>query len=204
MADQKLSELPALGVAPAETDEVYLRDVSEVDEGQRKRLVMSFLRETMLAIQNLVSGTTLAETDLVLVSESNVSKKMTLPNFRNLIGNLLELKNYRETRTAPAISAGVLTLDLANGNSFDITLTENVTSLVTTGWPASGKTGFLTLFLTQDATGSRTFAWPAAIIWAGGTVPTVSSTANARDIFTLVSNDAGVTPYGMTGGQDFS
>lgn len=166
MADQKLSELPALGAAPADTDEVYLRDVSEVGTAQRKRL--------------------------------------SIANLRIAIGNLLELKNYRETRTAPTIFAGVLTLDIANGNSFEVTLTENVTSLVITGWPISGKTGFLTLFLTQDATGGRTFAWPAAIIWAGGTVPVVSSAANARDLFTLVSNDAGATPYGMTGGQAFS
>lgn len=39
------------------------------------------------------------------------------------------------------------------------------------------------LELTQDATGSRTVTWFSTIKWAGGTAPTLTTTANKTDIF---------------------
>lgn len=35
--------------------------------------------------------------------------------------------------------------------------------------------------VTQDATGSRTVTWPSTVIWAGGTAPTLTTTANRID-----------------------
>jgi len=115
-----------------------------------------------------------------------------------------EIKDYAETRTTPSSSSGTLTLNLENGNVFEVTLTENVTTLTLSNPPASGKAGSLTLILKQDATGGRTFAWPAAVKSAGGTDPTISSAANAVDIYTLLTTDAGTTWYVFTGGKAFS
>ena len=114
------------------------------------------------------------------------------------------IKDYAETRTTPSSSSGTLTLDLETGNVFEVTLTENVTTLTISNPPATGKAGSLTLILKQDATGSRTFAWPASVKSAGGTDPTISSAANAIDIYTLLTTDAGTTWYVFTGGQAFS
>jgi len=115
-----------------------------------------------------------------------------------------EIKDYAETLTTPSSSSGTLTLNLENGNVFEVTLTENVTTLTLSNPPASGKAGSLTLILKQDATGGRTFAWPAAVKSAGGTDPTISSAANAVDIYTLLTTDAGTTWYVFTGGKAFS
>lgn len=115
-----------------------------------------------------------------------------------------ELKDYVETRTAPTSSAGALTLDLANGNAFEVTLTENVSTLTLSNPPASGKAGSFMLVLKQDATGSRTFAFPAACKFAGGTAPTLSSAANAIDILTFVTTDGGATWYVMLAGAAFA
>lgn len=34
----------------------------------------------------------------------------------------------------------------------------------------------------QDATGSRTVTWPSTVIWAGGSAPTLTTTASRTDI----------------------
>lgn len=115
-----------------------------------------------------------------------------------------EIKDYSETRTTPSSSSGTLTLDLETGNVFEVTLTENVTTLTLSNPPASGKAGSLTLILKQDGTGGRTFAWPAAVKSAGGTDPTISSAANAIDIYTLLTTDGGTTWFVFTGGKAFS
>jgi hypothetical protein len=114
------------------------------------------------------------------------------------------LKDVGEVRTTPSSSSNVLTLDCENGNVFEVTLTENVTTLTLSNPPASGTAGAVTLILKQDGTGGHTFAWPVAVKWAGGIAPTISSGANDVDIYTLITTDAGTTWYGMIGGQDFS
>lgn len=115
-----------------------------------------------------------------------------------------EIKDYAETRTAPTISSGTLTLDCEQGNVFEVSLNANVTTLTLSNPPASGKAGSLTLILQQDATGGRTFAWPAAVKGPGGVKPTISSAANAIDIYTLMTTDAGTTWYVFTGGKAFA
>lgn len=114
------------------------------------------------------------------------------------------LKDVGHTRTAPTISAGTLTLDLTNGNVFEVTLNANVTTLTLSNPPASGTWGQFILIVKQDGTGSRTFAWPASTVWEGGTEPTVTATASARDIYVLGTPDAGTTWYGNTIGQAYS
>jgi hypothetical protein len=68
----------------------------------------------------------------------------------------------------------------------------------------------LTLILTQDGTGSRTGAFQVNsattnVKWAGGTAPTLTTTADRADIVCFVTFDGGATPtwYGFVAGQDF-
>jgi hypothetical protein len=124
----------------------------------------------------------------------------------NMQGALLsgpELRDYSETSPAPAISAGALTLDLATGSVFEVTLTENVTSLILANPPAAGRAGSATLIIKQDATGGRTLAWPGSVRWAGGTQPLVTQAANAVDLYAFITRDTAIW-YGFPGGQDFS
>jgi hypothetical protein len=44
----------------------------------------------------------------------------------------------------------------------------------------------------QDATGSRTVTWWTGILWPGGTVPTLTTTANKRDVFSFLRLSTGV------------
>jgi len=112
-----------------------------------------------------------------------------------------ELKNYSETLTT-ANTSTAYTIDLTNGNVFDLTLTGNCTFTFSSP-PVSGKAGSFTLILTQDGTGSRTVTWPAAVDWAGGTAPTLTTTATTGvDVITFVTVDGGTTWLGFLAGGD--
>lgn len=105
----------------------------------------------------------------------------------------------REDIATNATSGTSATVDLADGNVHDITLTDNCT-LSFTGSAASVGCAF-TLVLRQDGTGSRTVTWPSSVDWAGGTAPTLSTAASAVDVLTFVTIDNGTTWLGFVAGQ---
>jgi trimeric autotransporter adhesin len=115
-----------------------------------------------------------------------------------------ELRDYAETSPTTAVSAGVVTIDLAAGSVFEVLLAADVTSLILLDPPAAGLAGAATLILRQDAAGGRTVTWPASVMWAGGVPPAVTAAADAIDVCTLVTRDGGATWLGFPGGQDFS
>jgi len=112
-----------------------------------------------------------------------------------------EFKDYSES-TVSANTSTSYTIDLTNANVYDLTLTGNCT-FIFSGSPTSGKAGSFTLILTQDGTGSRTATWPASVDWAGGTAPTLTTTATTGvDVLTFVTTDGGTTWWGFLSGGD--
>ena len=78
-----------------------------------------------------------------------------------------------------ALTSGTtITPDMANGNNFSVTLAHNATFANPTNIVA-GQSG--SIFITQDGTGSRTGSWGSYWDWAGGTAPTLTTTAAAVD-----------------------
>jgi len=104
------------------------------------------------------------------------------------------LKDYGEAVVTDN-SGSSYTVDLEQGNVFDITLTDNC-SFTFANPPASGTAGSITLFLTQDATGGRTVTWPAAVEWVSGSAPTLKSGADELSIVTVITLDGGTTWHG--------
>ena len=64
-------------------------------------------------------------------------------------------------------SSGVIAVDLANGNTGSITVSENITDIDFTNVPTNG-TSLFTMKVTQDGTGSRTMAINAITVNGGG------------------------------------
>lgn len=114
----------------------------------------------------------------------------------------LTVTGLKETKTAPSISSGTLTLDCSVGNVFAVSLNANITTLSFTNVPATGTAYGLTLMLTADGT-ARTITWGSAVKWAGGTAPTLTSTNAKVDVFVLITHDGGTTWYAFTSGQNF-
>lgn len=108
----------------------------------------------------------------------------------------------QETVSTNSAATGAVTLNLANGNVFNLTLTGNVT--FTFSGATSGKACSFAAYLKQDATGTRTVTWPASVKWAGGVNPSISTAANAIDIVVFESIDGGTTWYGSLVGTAFS
>lgn len=106
----------------------------------------------------------------------------------------------RETKTAPTISSGTLTVNCSNGNVFAVSLNANITTLSFSNVPASGTAYAVTLAFTADGT-ARTITWGTSVKWAGGTAPTLTSTSGKVDVFVLTTWDGGTTWYAFTGGQ---
>jgi hypothetical protein len=58
--------------------------------------------------------------------------------------------------------------------------------------------GFYSLCVIQDGTGSRTITWNAVFDWAGGTAPTLSTAANAKDFFVFRSDGTNLYEQGRS------
>lgn len=108
-----------------------------------------------------------------------------------------------ETVSSPTISAGALTLNLANGNVFTVAHNANITTLTLSG-ATSGRMCSLSLRLTQDGTGGRTITWPASVDWPSATAPTLTTTANAVNWIELWTVDGGTTWFGALSGAGFA
>ena len=81
-----------------------------------------------------------------------------------------------------------VTFDLATNNKHQVTIAGNRTLALsnTTNIPA------FMINIKQDATGSRTVTWFSGITWAGGSAPTLTTTANKTDSFGFQQISAGV------------
>ena len=98
--------------------------------------------------------------------------------------------NYVESVVAIGNSGTTQTLALTNGTVQTVTMTGNCTFTMPTN--VAGKS--FILIAVQDGTGSRTATF-TSVKWAGGTAPTLTTTATTgRDILTFVAD--GTNWYG--------
>ena len=106
-----------------------------------------------------------------------------------------------ENANTVSSSSNATALDCRTGTVFETVLSENTTFSFTNP-AASGSVSSFTLKIKQDSGGNNyTVTWPGAIDWPSATAPTLTSTANAVDIFVFFSTDGGTIWYGFTAGQ---
>jgi hypothetical protein len=110
-----------------------------------------------------------------------------------------ELKDYSEAVNAiGSTGGGTQDIDMTLGNVVTATVDTSANTFTFSNPPASGKAGSFTLILTNG--GSQTVNWPAAVDWAGGTAPTL--TTAGVDVLTFTTVDGGTTWYGFAAGLD--
>jgi hypothetical protein len=89
--------------------------------------------------------------------------------------------------TAQTYASGTLTVNPLASGVQRVTLTANVATMVMSTPTYDGTQ--MELQFIQDATGSRTVAWPANTTWpSNGSAPVLSTAANAQDIFKFTYN----------------
>lgn len=129
--------------------------------------------------------------------------------YGSLAARLDDLGNVFVTATAgggekvdiSASVSGSKTIDLANGNAADYTLT-GATTLAFSGATSGELCSFL-LIARQDATGGRAITWPGSVRWLPGTTstpPTIDTSANQVNEFLFWTTDGGATWFGSYGG----
>lgn len=84
--------------------------------------------------------------------------------------------------------AATITFDLNLSDKHQVVLGGNRTLALSN--EDDGQTFFVVL--QQDSTGGRTVTWWTGILWPGGTVPTLTTTANKRDVFSFLRLSTGV------------
>lgn len=113
--------------------------------------------------------------------------------------------------TSPAATLDVVgTVNISKANVLNQTLTDGATinwntalgavATVTLGGnrtmaaPSNLKVGTYILHVVQDGSGGRTISWNSVFKWPAGIAPTLTSTANRRDLFSFVCD--GTNLYG--------
>lgn len=73
------------------------------------------------------------------------------------------------------------TINFASGNHVELAMNANISTLTLSN-PRQER---YLIILTQDGTGSRTVSWPAAVLWRGGSAPTLGG-ASVVDIVSMI------------------
>lgn len=102
------------------------------------------------------------------------------------------LTGYTEIEVSNTSTSGTWSMNCAAANFFELTLTGN-TTISPSNVPPSTRVWSGTIAAKQDATGGRTITWPSGTKWPGGSVPPATTTANATDIWSLMTYDGGTT-----------
>ncbi len=102
---------------------------------------------------------------------------------------------------APADGA-TITFDLSTGDMFaPAALTANRTLALSNSPTTSPWARPFTIILLQDGSGLHTVTWFSGISWAGGSPPTLTTTAGKRDVFAFIQIASG-TYLGFVVGQN--
>ena len=90
---------------------------------------------------------------------------------------------------AKTLCARALVCDLTEGNVHSITLDVDATFTFSNP-PASGRSGVLTLYLTQPSV-AKAVTWPSSVNWGGDGEPNLFSSGAATFILTFTTIDYG-------------
>ena len=113
-------------------------------------------------------------------------------------------KGISEEAVTVTQGSGTVTLDLAQGNFFEFTLTENVTGWTFSNLASSGTASSWIIKITQHASSAKTVAYPAGVKWSGGYDHVMSTATGSIDIVSMFTIDGGTTIYANIVGKAFA
>jgi hypothetical protein len=129
---------------------------------------------------NLTNATAIGSGAIVTASNTIQLGNTSVTNV--ITSGDIKAKTFTMTQPTTITSGATTLLDFASGNLLQVSLGSNVATLTV----LNATVGTYLIKFTQDATGSKTVAFPAAWKWSGGTIPTITTTANRTDIVTVI------------------
>ena len=130
----------------------------------------------------VMEGTSADDHELTLTCNPTADVTVTLPDATTTVAGLAVAQSFTKAQRGTPVAltdAATIAVDLSLGNNFTVTLAGNRTLGAPTNVTA-GQSGVIVV--TQDGTGSRTLAYNSAYKFAGGTAPTLTTTASAVDV----------------------
>ena len=113
---------------------------------------------------------------------SNSQLQANLANYASLGGLAANVQGIMATNNQTLTFSNPQNWDTSHGAMATITLTANTTMNA----PTSLANGSYVLIVKQDATGSRHITWNSVFKWPAGAAPSLSTAANAKDIFSFI------------------
>jgi hypothetical protein len=202
MANIKISDMTAASSASGGQE-------FEVNEsGSTKKVtgtqLSTFIRGnvTLGDLSVTASAAELNYNDITTLGTSEASKTVTADANGDVnLSEELKAKSYNETYAAVTSSGASTTVNCETGNAFSHTLTE-ATTFTFSNPPASGTAYSMSIEIIQDSGASGyAITWPTSVDWPSATAPTLTATANAKDVFVFYTRDGGTNWYGFTAGQ---
>ena len=126
------------------------------------------------------------------------------------VDGTMRMKTYYEVASSVSSVSNVVTINLSDGQTFLLNVTEEVSRFTLTDVPVDSTTSF-TIKITQGNPGRtvnildfrKSDGSTIPVYWNGNVNPIVTTTANATDIYSFMTFDGGNTLYGVVTGQNF-
>jgi hypothetical protein len=131
---------------------------------------------------SLASGTaaqTTANTALASGNAALTGLNGKLSTTGGIVSGFLNVSSQSIGAVSSVITSGVINLNFGSANNFDITLGGNST-LASPTTPSGGQCGAITI--RQDNVGTRLLTYSGIWDFAGGTAPTLTTTASGVDV----------------------
>lgn len=150
--------------------------------------------ESLILTADLPSGTALTSNKLSvfaatssaelagIISDETGSGALVLATNPTIVKPALDATNPTAQTYSPS-AAGTATCDCSLANEHRITMPAGNITIALSNVTNAQK---FIISITQDGIGSRTVTWFTTIKWAGGTAPTLTTTASKRDIFGFI------------------
>ena len=177
-----------IGGSNTTTGITFADGTRQVSAGLSGGSVSGFLANSIIIANN--SGYLSNTTNLSFYTSNNTlfTSNISVSNTATITRVVANVIN--ELTSAPAISAGVLTLNLNNGPVFNVALNAAITSITLTNVSSANTVSSFILIFTADGT-LRSVAWPASFSWPNGITPAITPTLNKKDVYTFFTIDGG-------------